>query len=229
METIELDGINIFIKKKSMKHMYLRVLPPDGQVFVTAPYSFSDEEIREFIFSKRHWIRKQKKRFESRVDFVKTQYVTGERCYLWGKEYELFVQDSKRPYQVRLLENQIVMQIGKDSTIQQREQLVNEWYRMQLKQAMPSVLQKCEKLTGLIANEWRIKNMRTRWGTCNIAKKRIWLNLQLAKKPPECLEYVVIHELVHLLERSHNARFYGYMSRFYPDWKSVRERLNEMK
>lgn len=227
METIELDGVEISIKKKKMKHMYLRVLPPDGRVLVTAPNSFSDKMIREFVFSKRCWILEQRKRFEGQKVFEKHRYVTGERLDLWGKEYELLVQESARPYQVLLSGERIVMQIGKDSTTEQREQLLNEWYRMQLKQAMPAVLQKCEKLTGLSVNEWRIKNMRTRWGTCNVAKKRIWLNLQLVKKSPECLEYVVVHELVHLLERGHNARFYGYMDRFYPNWKEVRERLSD--
>lgn len=227
METIELDGVEISIKKKKMKHMYLRVLPPDGRVLVTAPNSFSDEMIREFVFSKRFWILEQRKRFEGQKVFEKHRYVTGERFDLWGKEYELLVQESERPYQVVLSGERIVMQTGKDSTTEQREQLLNEWYRMQLKQAMPAVLQKCENLTGLSVNEWRIKNMRTRWGTCNVAKKRIWLNLQLAKKSPECLEYVVVHELVHLLERGHNARFYGYLDRFYPNWKEVRESLSD--
>ena len=227
METIELDGVEISIKKKKMKHMYLRVLPPDGRVLVTAPNFFSDEMIREFVFSKRCWILEQRKRFEGQKVFEKHRYVTGERFDLWGKEYELLVQESARPYQGVLPGERIVMQTGKDSTTEQREQLLNEWYRMQLKQAMTAVLQKCEKLTGLSVNEWRIKNMRTRWGTCNVAKKRIWLNLQLAKKSPECLEYVVVHELVHLLERGHNARFYGYMDRFYPNWKEVRERLSD--
>lgn len=227
METIELDGLEICIKKKKMKHMYLRVLPPDGRVLVTAPNSFSDAMIKEFVFSKRCWIMEQRKRFESQKGSEKHQYVTGERLDLWGKEYELLVQESTRPYQVLLSGERIVMQIGKDSTIEQREQLLNEWYRIQLKQAMPAVLQKCEEMTGLFVNEWRIKNMRTRWGTCNVAKKRIWLNLQLVKKSPECLEYVVVHELVHLLERGHNARFYGYMSQFYPNWKEVRERLKD--
>lgn len=227
METIELDGVEISIKKKKMKHMYLRVLPPDGRVLVTAPNSFSDEMIREFVFSKRFWILEQRKRFEGQKVSEKHRYVTGGRFDLWGKEYELLVQESARPYQVVLSGDRIVMQTGKDSTTEQREQLLNEWYRLQLKQAMPAVLQKCEKLTGLSVNEWRIKNMRTRWGTCNVAKKRIWLNLQLAKKSPECLEYVVVHELVHLLERGHNARFYGYMDRFYPNWKEVRERLSD--
>ena len=226
METIELDGIIIVIKKKSMKHMYLRVLPPDGKVQITAPYSFSDEMIREFVLSKLSWIKKQRKHFEIQGAPVKERYVTGEKYYLWGKEYELCVQDSKRPYQVVLSGDKILMQVGRECTLEQREQLFYEWYRIQLKQVVPSVLEKCEKITGLSANEWRIKNMRTRWGTCNVAKKRIWLNLQLAKKPPECLEYVVIHELVHLLERKHNARFYGYMSQFCPDWKEVRKRLN---
>lgn len=109
----------------------------------------------------------------------------------------------------------------------QRENVLNEWYREQMKQAVPNVLQKCENITGVQAKEWYVKNMRTKWGTCNIEKKRIWLNLQLVKKTPECLEYVIIHELVHLLERNHNERFCDYMDRFCPNWRIIKENLNQ--
>lgn len=121
----------------------------------------------------------------------------------------------------------MVLQAGQESTSAQREHLLNEWYREQMKQVIPDLLRKCENIVGVQAKEWRIKNMRTKWGTCNIQKKRIWLNLQLVKKSPECLEYIIVHELVHLLERNHNKRFYGYMDCFYPNWRKVRESLNQ--
>ena len=123
-------------------------------------------------------------------------------------------------------EDKLVLQIHRESAKGQREKVVNEWYRSQMKQRMPEILQKCEEMTGIHVKEWRVKNMRTRWGTCNIDKKRIWLNLQLAKLPPECLEYVVIHELTHLLERKHNRRFYGFLYEFCPDFKE-REKMME--
>lgn len=105
--------------------------------------------------------------------------------------------------------------------------MLNEWYREQIKRTVPGVLQKCENITGVQAEEWYIKNMRTKWGTCNIEKRRIWLNLQLAKKTPECLEYVIIHEMVHFLERNHNERFCEYMNRFCPNWREIKENLNQ--
>lgn len=120
-----------------------------------------------------------------------------------------------------------MLQVRKESTVMQRENVLNEWYREQMKQVVPNVLRKCENIVGVQAEEWYIKNMRTKWGTCNIEKKRIWLNLQLAKKTPECLEYVIIHELVHLLERNHNERFCEYMNHFCPNWREIKESLNQ--
>lgn len=227
MKEIILDGISISVTKKSIKNMYLRVVPPDGEVRITAPRKVSDESIRRFAMSRLSWIKKQKKYFEERPRYVEPQYVTGESCYLWGKKYCLDVQYSNAGNRVYLSGDKLVLQIRQESTFAQRENLLNEWYREQMKQVIPDLLRKCENIVGVCAKEWRIKNMRTKWGTCNIQKKRIWLNLQLAKKTPECLEYIIVHELVHLLERNHNKRFYRYMDCFYPNWRKVRERLNQ--
>ena len=119
------------------------------------------------------------------------------------------------------------MQVRPESTPEQREHVLNDWYREQLKSKLPEVVQKCEQVVGVHAYEWKVKNMRTKWGTCNIDRKRIWINLQLAKKTPECLAYVVTHELVHLLERNHNEQFQKYMDTFFPEWRVVKETLNQ--
>ena len=119
------------------------------------------------------------------------------------------------------------MQVRKESTTTQKENVLNEWYREQLKRAIPEVLKKCEHIVGISCAEWQVKNMRTKWGTCNIEKRRIWLNLQLAKKSPECLAYVITHELVHLLERNHNDQFKKYMDQFFPNWRAVKKNLNQ--
>lgn len=227
MEKIVLSGITISVTKKSIKNMYIRVVPPDGKVQITAPYTVSDDSIRGFAISKISWIKKQRKCFGEQSRQTKRQYITGESYYLWGKRYRLDVRYSNTGNQVYLAGGKMVLQVRKDSTSKQRENVLNEWYRKQIKKVVPNVLKKCESIVGVQAEEWHIKNMRTKWGTCNIEKKRIWLNLQLVKKTPECLEYVIIHELVHLLERHHNDKFYEYMNSFYPSWREIKDNLNQ--
>lgn len=222
-----LSGITISVTKKSIKNMYIRVIPPDGKVQITAPYTVSDDSIRRFAISRIAWIKKQKKCFEEQSRQTKRQYIAGESYYLWGRRYRLDVQYSNVRNQVYLAGGKLVLQVRKESTSKQRENVLNEWYREQMKQVVPNLLKKCENIVGVQVGEWHIKNMRTKWGTCNIEKKRIWLNLQLAKKTPECLEYVIIHELVHLLERNHNDKFCEYMNCFYPNWREVKNHLNQ--
>lgn len=137
------------------------------------------------------------------------------------------VQYSNIRNTVFLTGDRLVLRVRPESTPEQRERVLNDWYRDQLKKKLPAVVRRCEKIVGVQAFEWKVKNMRTKWGTCNIDKKRIWLNLQLAKKTPECLAYVVTHELVHLLERNHNEQFQKYMDSFFPDWRVVKSALNQ--
>lgn len=207
--------------------MYIRVMPPDGRVQITAPYTVSDDALRRFAISRISWVKKQKKRFEEQPRHTKRQYITGESYYLWGRRYRLDVRYSNTGNQVYLTSGKLILQVRKENTLSQRENILTEWYRKQMKQIVPDVLAKCEDIVGIRANEWCIKNMRTKWGTCNIEKKRIWLNLQLVKKTPECLEYVIIHELVHLLERNHNDNFCEYMNCFCPNWREIKENLNQ--
>lgn len=137
------------------------------------------------------------------------------------------VQYSNVRNEVSLTGGHLILQVRPESTPEQRERVLNDWYREQLKSKLPEVIQKCEQVVGVHASEWKVKNMRTKWGTCNIDRKRIWINLQLAKKTPECLAYVVTHELVHLLERNHNELFQKYMDAFFPEWRVVKETLNQ--
>lgn len=227
MDDLQIGNVRIAVTKKNIKNMYIRVLPPGGTVQITAPYSASDDAIRMFAVSRISWIKKQKQDFEEQARQTKRQYVTGESYYVWGRRYRLDVQYSNIRNAVFLTGGRFILQVRSESTPEQREHVLNDWYREQLKSKLPEVIRKCEQIVGVHASEWRIKNMRTKWGTCNIDKKRIWLNLQLAKKTPECLDYVVTHELVHLLERSHNERFQKYMDAFYPNWRVVRESLNQ--
>lgn len=227
MKEIIISNLNIEVEKKSIKNMYIKVLPPDGKVVITVPKTVNDDIIRMFVISKINWIKNQKEKFENQSRQTKRQYITGESYYLWGRRYRLDVQYVKSRNNIILVGEKIILEIKKESTIEQREKVLNEWYRQQLKEKIPIVLKKCENIVGIKASDCRIKNMKTKWGTCNIEKGRIWINLQLVKKIPRCLEYVIIHELVHLLERHHNERFYRFMDLYYPDWRVTKDILNQ--
>ena len=227
MINLNVGGIDISAEKKQIKNMYIRVIPPGGKVKIIAPVSATEDAIRMFAVSRIAWIKKQRQKFVEQPRQTERRYVTGESYYLWGKRYRLDVVYSNVRNDISISGQRIVLQVRKDSTPQQRANVMDEWYREELKNAIPPVFEKCERLVGVKAKEWQVKNMRTKWGTCNIQAKRIWLNLQLAKKTPECLEYVIIHELVHLFEKSHNDTFRAYMDQFYPNWHLVKARLNE--
>lgn len=227
MKEIIISNLNIGVEKKSIKNMYIKVLPPDGKVVITVPKTVNDDIIRMFVISKINWIKNQKEKFENQSRQTKRQYITGESYYLWGRRYRLDVQYVKSRNNIILVGEKIILEIKKESTIEQRAKVLNEWYRQQLKEKIPIVLKKCENIVGIKASDCRIKNMKTKWGTCNIEKGRIWINLQLVKKIPRCLEYVIIHELVHLLERHHNERFYRFMDLYYPDWRVTKDILNQ--
>lgn len=227
MKEIIISNLNTEVDKKSIKNMYIKVLPPDGKVVITVPKTVNDDIIRMFVISKINWIKNQKEKFENQSRQTKRQYITGESYYLWGRRYRLDVQYVKSRNNIILVGEKIILEIKKESTIEQRAKVLNEWYRQQLKEKIPIVLKKCENIVGIKASDCRIKNMKTKWGTCNIEKGRIWINLQLVKKIPRCLEYVIIHELVHLLERHHNERFYRFMDLYYPDWRVTKDILNQ--
>lgn len=228
-EEIQIEGITIQVERKKIKNLYLRVHSEDGTVKMTVPLKTSREHILGFAKEKLDWIKKAQKKASVHDKSSKQEYQSGEIHFLWGKPYILDVVYGSRNL-VYVDDNKIIMQLHADLnevTAEQREKALEEFYRIQLKQAIPEMLKKCTNIVGKIPNECRVKNMKTRWGTCNVREKRIWLNLQLAKKSPECLEYVMIHELVHLYEREHNNRFRGYMDQFYPNWRRVKKILNE--
>lgn len=224
-QEMEISGIPILIERKSIKNMYLRVLPPDGAVKITVPKRVSEDRIRAFVMSKYSWILTNRENIRSRCNQPEVQYQSGETHYLWGRPYQLEVVFSENKAKVWIAGDNMILQVKPDYTLEQRKKLMEEWYRIQLKLAIPPVLDKCVNIVGKSPLEWRVKNMKTKWGTCNITEKRIWLNLQLARKAPECLEYVITHELVHFYCRNHDAQFRAYMDRFYQEWREVKKKL----
>lgn len=222
---IVVSNIDIEIQKKKIKNMHLSVLPPDGKVRISAPVNTKDEAIKLFAISKIGWIKRQIDKFVNQQRQTKREYVSGESHYVWGRRYRMEIGHDHRN-NIEIKGNKLILTAREPSTIQQREKVMTEWYREQLKKKLPELVGKWEGIIGVQAESIRIKNMLTRWGTCNIKDKRIWINLQLAKKPIECLEYVVVHELVHLLEKSHNSTFIEYMDKYLPDWRVKKDLLN---
>ena len=192
---------------------------------VSAPLAMSDEAIERFVRTKASWIKTQVAKFDNQPRQSEREYVSGETLFVWGKQYYLQTEYGNKNSLV-LSGDRAVLTVRKESTAEQRENFVREWYRELLKAEIARLLPKWEKATGLKATGWQTKYMTTRWGTCNIKTGKIWLNLQLAKKTPECLEYVILHELVHLVEKTHNERFVSLMDMYMPMWREVKTTLN---
>ena len=226
---IVISGIPIDIHKKNIKNMHLQIKPPNGQVVISAPLSMDDKAIEVYARTNLGWIKKQIEKFQQQPRSAKRQYVSGETMYIWGKQYYLsFVPDSRKN-SFKIQGNSIVLSMRKNSTVKQREKYIREQYRRLLKGEIEKILPKWEQITGLHCESWQIKYMITRWGTCNTEKKKLWFNLQLAQKPVECLEYVILHELIHLKERTHNSIFIAYMDMYMINWREVRKELNDLR
>ena len=220
-------NIPVEVVKKKIKNMHLSVLPPDGKVRVSAPETLSDESIIMFVRTKLGWIRKQQEKFEQQPRQSERQYVSGETLYVWGRQYFLQVEHSYKGNSLVLSGDRAILTVRQESTPEQRETFVNEWYRILLKAEIEKYLPKWERITGLQCSSWQTKYMTTRWGTCNTATCKIWLNLQLAKKPIECLEYVILHELAHLKVKNHGPEFMAILEQYMPNWNERRRLLNE--
>ncbi len=218
-------GIPVEIEKKRIKNMYLRLLPPEGRVHISAPTRVKEDQIEQFVASRYHWIIEHQTRLQNRRILEEHHYISGEIHYFRGKPYQLEVVPGTKEG-IELCKEQLVMTTKKDSTDIRRKKILDDFYRAYLLQWVPLSIRKWEGVIGVRSDQLVIRDMKTRWGTCNIREKKITINLQLAKKPDECLEYVIVHELVHLLEASHNHIFKGYMNLFLPQWKGLKAELN---
>jgi Predicted metal-dependent hydrolase len=232
MKQLIINGMTIEVEKKRIKNMYLRILPPDGKIHISAPVRMSEVEIKKFVLSKQDWIKEHQSQMILRNEKKQINYVTGDWIPVWGRNYSLIVEENSLVNKVLISGENINLFLKKMSTgssSDRREAVLNTWYRNELTDKLPELISKWESTIGVKSSGFTIRDMKTRWGTCNVRTKKICFNLQLAKKPLQCLEYVVVHELVHLLERSHNAVFKGYMTRFLPEWKNIKKELNEQK
>jgi predicted metal-dependent hydrolase len=224
---IDIGGIPVEIVWKDIKNLHLGVYPPDGRVRVAVPLRLADEDVRLAVISRLPWIRRQQDGFERQDRQSQREMITGESHYVQGRRYRLNVIEHDGSPVVRLPNNKTLeLRVRPGTDRAQREAVLHRWYRQRLREQIPPLIAKWEPEIGVMVAEWGIKKMKTRWGTCNIAARRIWLNLELAKKPTACLEYILVHEMVHLIERHHNERFKQLMDQFMPQWCQHREELN---
>lgn len=228
-EKIAIANLEIDVIRKNIKNMHLAVYPPTGRIRLSAPERIDAEVVRLFAISKLGWIKKHVKNFKEQPRETKRQYVTGESHYFLGQRYLLKVVEQDGYAKVTLNgTKQLLMKVKKGATSEDKATILKEWFRKELKQVLPELISKWEKIIGVKTNDWGVKQMRTKWGACNIEEKRIWLNLELVKKPPICIEYIIVHELAHLLERHHNDKFVKHMDQFMPKWRLHRDELNSL-
>jgi predicted metal-dependent hydrolase len=225
MPEITVNDIIIDVVRKSIKNLYLTIYPPD-KVRISAPIYANDNSIKRFILSKLSWIKKHKIKFEKQQTQFNYEYISGESHHFQGHSYLLNVIYSKKNIVMLRDKQYIDLYVTEGSSYNKRNRVMNQWHRQQLHEQIIIYINKWQQITGLEINGYGIKKMKTKWGSCNIKTRYIWLNLELIKKPLHCLEYVIVHELVHLLERKHNARFKSYMDKLMPEWRNYRKELN---
>jgi len=224
---ITISNIKIDLVHKEIKNIHLAVYPPTGRVRISAPFKVNEDTIRLFAISKLGWIKRNQRKFEKQERQTKREFKNRESHYYNGKRYLLNIIEHDFPPKVTLQSKTYInMFVRKGTTIAKRNEVMNEWYREQLKKKIPVLIEKWEKKIGIKVKDWGVKLMKTKWGSCNNKERRIWLNLELAKKPVHCLEYIIVHEMVHLFERHHNERFLYYLDRFFPNWKKIKNELN---
>jgi predicted metal-dependent hydrolase len=223
---IIIESVPIDVVRKNIKSLRLVIYPQTGRVRLSAPLWLSDDALRLYAISKLSWIKKHQKRIESREPQAARIFASGEYHEYNGGRFILEVVPHAGKPKVVLDHTALKLFVRDSSTKQQRASILAKWYRDRLKEQIPGLIKIWEQKIGVEVNAWGIKQMKTRWGSCNIRARRIWLNLELAKKPVRCLEYVVVHEIVHLLERNHSRRFAALMSGFMPQWRSLKEELN---
>lgn len=229
MHQIEISDFTIDIERKSIKNMHLSVYPPSGRVRIAVPLNIDDEAVRLFAISKLAWIKKNQRKFKEQERQSPRIFGNRESHYFEGRRYLLRVTELDAVPKVLIkTKTYIDLYVRPNTSIEQKNAILNDWYRQQLKKQIPVFIEKWEKVIGVSVSDWGVKQMKTKWGTCNIEQKRIWINLELAKKPISCLEYIIVHEMIHLLERHHNVYFLALMDKYMPHWKLHKDELNRL-
>ncbi|MFA6569773.1 MAG: SprT family zinc-dependent metalloprotease [Bacteroidota bacterium] len=228
MQQISLGNIKAEVVQKDIKNIHLSVYPPSGRVRIAAPFRIDLETIRIYAISKLGWIKKQQAKLRKQARESPREFIGRESHYFQGKRYLLKVIEADSAPTAYIKHTKIIMQVRKGTSTEQKQIILQEWYRKQLKEIVPKYIAIWEEKMKVKVREFGIKKMKTKWGSCNREAKRIWLNLELAKKPPQCLEYIIVHEMIHLIERNHNQRFIALMDKFLPQWRHLKDELNRL-
>jgi predicted metal-dependent hydrolase len=223
---LTVGGLSVDVVHKDIKNLHIGVYPPLGRVRVAAPKRLDDEQIRLAVVQRLSWIKRKRKQLQDAERQSEREMVTGETHSVWGVRYRLTVVERPGKREVAVHGNRLLLEIPAGSDAVLRRRVLEDWYRAQLRTRIPETLVHWEPKVGRTVDQWQIKRMKTKWGSCNADAARLWFNVELAKKPPLCLEYVAVHEMVHLVERSHGERFTNLMDLLLPDWRSRRDQLN---
>lgn len=225
---MQLGGIVVDVVFKNIKNVHLSVYPPSGKVRISAPLRMNADTIRVYAISKLDWIKQQKNKLRAQERETPREYLDRESHYVWGKRYLLKVIEQDVAPAVELKHSKLLLQIRPGSGEEKKQAILEEWYRQQLKEAVPPLIEKWQPLMGVNVERFFVQRMKTKWGSCNHGSGTIRLNTELAKKPWECLEYIVVHEMTHLLEPTHNQRFVALIDQFMSKWRFHREELNRL-
>jgi predicted metal-dependent hydrolase len=224
---LTVSGIDVDVVYKDIKNLHIGVYPPMGRVRVAAPKRLNDDQVRLAVVQRLSWIKRHRERLQAAPRQFIREMVTGESHYVWGTRYRLKVIERPGRGHIEVDGERLVMYVQAGTPADRRREILDQWYRAQLRQAIPGVVKGWEPKLGVRVPKWSIRRMKTKWGSCNRETGHIWFNVELAKKHPDSLEYIVVHEMTHLLERSHGERFARLMDRHLPDWQARREQLNQ--
>jgi predicted metal-dependent hydrolase len=229
MHQIIVSDISVDVVRKDIKNMHLAVYPPTGRIRIAAPLLVNDDAVRLFAISKLGWIRRHQRTFQNQERILPRAFKERESHYFQGRRYLLRLRENNQARRVELRGSTYLdLYVEHGATLENKKKTIDVWYRQTLKDILAEMIAHWEKKIGVTVNFWGVKQMKTKWGSCNINKRRIWLNLELAKKPVACVEYIVVHEMVHLLERHHNDTFRSYLEYYLPDWKRRKDELNRL-
>lgn len=227
-EQIRIGNILVDVVFKNIKNVHLSVHPPTGRVRISAPSRMKLDTIRVYAISRIDWIKKHQTKMQAQERETPREYLERESHYVWGKRYLLVLNETQGLPSVDLQHNKIVLSVRPNSTFEKKNAVVSAWYREQVRIATLPLITKWESIMGVSVSQCYVQKMKTKWGSCNPQNRSIRLNSELAKKPAECLEYIIVHEMTHLLEPTHNARFYKLMDQFIPKWRVNRDQLNRL-
>lgn len=224
---LTVSGIEVDVVYKDIKNLHIGVYPPIGRVRVAAPLRLDEDAVRLALVQRLPWIKQQRDRLQAADRQSLRDMVTGESHYVWGTRYRLKVIERPGRAHCELDGDRLLLYVAPSTVTERRRELLDRWYREQLRRVIPEIIAKWEPTLDVTVPRWTIRRMKTKWGSCNRETGHIWFNMELAKKHPESLEYIAVHEMTHLLERGHGERFTKLMDSFIPDWRSRRDQLND--